>query len=64
MVGATGEAGVPRPDGDRRALGNAGARCSPTRPPAPPSAAAARARAQQRYDAVRQTRELVDLLTR
>jgi glycosyltransferase involved in cell wall biosynthesis len=63
MVGANGEAGVLVPYGDRRALGDAVRTLLADPPRLAALGAAARARAQQRYDAVRQTRELVDLLT-
>jgi glycosyltransferase involved in cell wall biosynthesis len=64
MVGkGDGAAGVLVPYGDRRALGTATRTllADPSRLTA--LGFAARARAERRYDAVRQTRELVDLLT-
>jgi glycosyltransferase involved in cell wall biosynthesis len=63
MVGTHGEAGVLVGYGDRRALGDAVRALlgDPARLTA--LGAAARARAEERYDAQRQTRELLELLT-
>jgi glycosyltransferase involved in cell wall biosynthesis len=58
-----GDAGVLVPYGDRRALGDAARTLLADRPRLRALGAAARARAEERYDARTRTRELADLLT-